>query len=145
VGERIKVGQIEINYLIDGSETDRSIGMFEFTVPPGAKVPIPHYHRDYDETVYGLSGVLTLIVDGAETEVGPGAHLFIRRGAVHHFVNRQSESARVLAVLTPDLIGPAFFRDMGALIIPGAAPDPAKMSEVMLRYGLVPVPQALTP
>ena len=145
MGERIKVGQIEINYLIDGSKTGGSIGMFEFTVPPGAKVPVPHYHRDYDETVYGLSGVLTLTVDGADTEVGPGAHLFIRRGAVHHFVNRHAESARVLAVLTPDLIGPAFFRDMGALIMPGAPPDPAKMSEVMLRYGLVPVPQALTP
>jgi quercetin dioxygenase-like cupin family protein len=145
VGERIKVGQIEINYLLDGSKNGGSIGMFEFTVPPGAKVPVPHYHRDYDETVYGLSGVLTLTVDGADTEVGPGAHLFIRRGAVHHFVNRHAESARVLAVLTPDLIGPAFFREMGALITPGVPPDPAKMSEVMLRYGLVPVPQALTP
>lgn len=30
--------------------------MFEFTVPVGAKVPIPHYNEHFDETIYGLAG-----------------------------------------------------------------------------------------
>ncbi len=142
MSELIKVGQIEINYLIDKAETGGSIGMFEMAVPPGAKVPVSHYHRDYDETLYGLAGVLTLVVDDVQTAVGPGDHVFIRRGAVHHFSNRHAETARILAILTPDLIGPQYFREIGTLIRPGAPPDPAKMGEVMLRYGLVPVPHA---
>ena len=38
--------------------------MFEFTVPAGAKVPVPHSHRHYDETIYGVAGVVTFTVDG---------------------------------------------------------------------------------
>ena len=143
MGELIKVGQIEINYLTDKAQTAGSIGMFEVTVPPGAKVPAPHYHRDYDETVYGLAGILTMVIDGVATEVGRGDPLFIRRGAVHHFSNRHNENARVLSVVTPDLIGPEYFRAVAALIHPGSPPDPAEIAEVMLRYGLVPVPEAL--
>jgi hypothetical protein len=43
-------------------------------------------------------------------------------------------------VLTPGLIGPGYFRDLAALVVPDAPPDPARIREVMLRYGLVPVP-----
>jgi hypothetical protein len=61
---------------------------------------------------------------------------------VHHFVNRHETTARFLAVLTPDLIGPAYFREIAALITPNAPPDPAKMAAVMTRYGLIPAPEA---
>ena len=37
----IRVGQLGINYVVDGSNTG-SIGMFELTVPPGSNVPPPH-------------------------------------------------------------------------------------------------------
>jgi hypothetical protein len=37
----IKVGQIEIRYLIDGTATGAGSGVFEMTVPPGARVPPP--------------------------------------------------------------------------------------------------------
>ncbi|NDR75258.1 cupin domain-containing protein, partial [Klebsiella pneumoniae] len=38
----------------------------------------------------------------------------------------------------PGALGPQYFREMAALLT-GGAPDPAKMKETMLRYGLVPV------
>jgi quercetin dioxygenase-like cupin family protein len=138
--ELIRIGQLEIRFLHTKDETGGALDMFELTVPAGAKVPVPHYHRDYDETVYGLSGVLTWTLAGERREVGPGETLFIRRGAIHHFINQHAETARSLVVLTPGLIGSAYFREMAALIVPGAPPDPERVREVMLRYGLVPVP-----
>jgi len=42
-------------------------------------------------------------------------------------------------VLTPD-VGAQFFRDVGAVVNAGGAPDRARLLEVMSRYGLVPAP-----
>jgi quercetin dioxygenase-like cupin family protein len=138
--EPIRIGQLEILFLQTKEETNGALDMFEFTVPTDAKVPVPHYHRDYDETIYGLSGVLTWTLDGEQREVGPGETLFIRRGVVHRFANSHAETARSLAVLTPGLVGPGYFRELASLIVPGSPPDPARVREVMLRYGLVPAP-----
>jgi quercetin dioxygenase-like cupin family protein len=138
--ELIRIGQLEIRFLQTKDETGGALDMFELTVPAGAKVPVPHYHRDYDEVHYGLAGVLTWTLEGERREVGPGETLFIRRGAVHHFDNLHAETARSLAVLTPGLVGPVYFRELAALIVPGSPPDLARVREVMLRHGLVPVP-----
>jgi quercetin dioxygenase-like cupin family protein len=138
--ELIRIGQIEVRFLRTGEETGGALDMFAFTVPAGAKVPVAHYHRDYDETIYGLSGTLSWTLEGERHEVGPGATLFIPRGAVHHFANPHGETAHSLAVLTPGRLGPGYFRDLAALIMPDSPPDPGRIREVMLRYGLVPVP-----
>jgi hypothetical protein len=44
-GELIKVGQLEIRYLVDGAEKG-GLGVFEMTVPAGAIVPPPHSHTE---------------------------------------------------------------------------------------------------
>jgi quercetin dioxygenase-like cupin family protein len=38
--------------------------MFEFTVPAGAKMPLPHKHERDDETIYGVEGLVTFTVEG---------------------------------------------------------------------------------
>jgi quercetin dioxygenase-like cupin family protein len=137
--ETIRIGQVEIHFLLDAADTAGSIAMFEFVVQPGARVPAPHYHDEFDEIAYGLEGVLTFTVDGEPMEIGPGDRRFIPRGAVHHFVNSGTVPSRTLAVLTPARIGPAYFRDIAALLASGP-PDPAVMAETMRRHGLIVVP-----
>src|SRR5213079_185308 len=51
--EIIRVGQIGIHFLLESADTNGSVAMFEFTVPVGAKMPLPHSHKHYDETIYG--------------------------------------------------------------------------------------------
>lgn len=140
MAELIHIGQLEVRFLRAGDETGGALDLFEFTVPPDAKVAVAHHHRDYDETIYGLSGTLTWTLEDERREIGPGESLFIRRGVVHHFANPHREPARSLAVLTPGVLGPGYFRELAALIVPGSPPDLARVQEVMLRYGLVPVP-----
>jgi quercetin dioxygenase-like cupin family protein len=137
--EIIQVGPIEIRFLLDGRDTAGSLCLFEFLVPPGARVPAPHYHEHVDEIAYGLEGDLTFTVSGQIHSLGPGERCFIPRGAVHHFVNDSSQTTRTLSVLSPALIGPTYFRDMAALVA-GGPPDPAQVAEVMRRHGLIVVP-----
>jgi len=138
--ETIRIGQIEIRFLLESKDTGDQLAAFEFTVPAGAKVPVPHSHKRYDETIYGLQGALTFTVNGRVTEVAPGETLFIPRGAVHGFNNLKPSDAKALAVVTPALIGPEFFREMAAIVNTGGPPDVEKLKAVMNQHGLVPAP-----
>ena len=138
--EIIRVGRIEIRFLLESKDTNGQLGMFEFAVPAGAKVAMPHYHKRYDEIIYGLEGVVTFTVSGKQNDIGPGQSCFIPRGAVHGFNNLKPVTAKALTVVTPALIGPDFFREMAAIFNVGGPPDVQKINEVMARHGLVPVP-----
>jgi quercetin dioxygenase-like cupin family protein len=132
----IKVGQLEINYLVDGA-SQGGLGLFEMKVPANAHVPPPHSHTHNEECVYVLEGVLRYSVDEETRDLKPGEWMSTPRGAVHAFSNPGTETARALVMLTPD-IGAQFFRDVGEVANAGGAPDRAKLLAVMARYGLVP-------
>ena len=138
-GEIIRVGQIAVQFLLDAADSNGSVAMFEFVVPVGAKVPLPHYHKEYDETIYGVEGVMTFTVEGKPVDIGPGESCFIPRGAVHGFNNLSRTDAKALAVLTPALLGPTFFKEMAAIVNAGGPPDVEKLTAVMSNHGLVPV------
>ena len=132
----IQVGQLAIDYLVDGSGTS-SLGMFELTVPPGSNVPPPHSHSNNEECVYVLAGTLRYSV-GAETrDLTPGQTMSTPRGTVHAFSNPFAETARALIVLSPD-IGAGYFRDVATVVNADGPPDKAALLSVMARYGLVP-------
>ena len=136
--EIIRIGQIEIRFLIEGQTTNSQLAMFEFTVPAGAKVPMPHSHADYDETIHGLDGVMRLTLDGKPRDIAAGETCFIPRGAVHGFNNLKQPTTKALAVVTPALIGPDFFRETAAIVNDGGPPDLEKLKAVLTKHGLVP-------
>jgi mannose-6-phosphate isomerase-like protein (cupin superfamily) len=105
-------------------------------------MPPPHSHDRYEETIYGLRGTTTWTVDGVTTEIGPGEALCIARGSVHHFENRGVEDATALAVVTPGLLGPAYFRELAAIMNVDGPPDFAAALDVMRRHGLTPAAPA---
>ena len=137
--ETIKAGGILIDFLLEAADTNGSAAMFEFTVPVGAKVPIPHYHELYDETIYGLEGTITFTVDGEAIDIQPGETCFIPRGAVHGFDNLKQVNAKALAVITPALLGSIFFKEVAEIVNAGGPPDFQKLRLVMTKHGLVPV------
>ena len=141
--EIIRVGQIGIRFLLEAADTNGSVAMFEFTVPVGAKVPVPHYHKAYDETIYGVEGVVTFTVEGKAVDIGPGQTCFIPRGAVHGFNNLKPTDVKALAVITPALLGPDFFKEAAAIVNAGGPPDVEKLNTVLLKHGLVPAPSPL--
>jgi len=135
--EILRVGQIGIHFLLEAADTNGSVAMFEFTVPAGARVPLPHSHKHYDETIYGVEGVITFTVEGRTVHIGPGESCFIPRGAVHGFNNLKQADAKALAVVTPALLGPDFFKETAAIVNAGGPPDLEKLKVVFARHGLV--------
>ena len=140
--EEIRIGPLAIRFLVEGEQSGGSVAMFEFDVPAGVKLPEAHSHDAYEETIYGLDGVLTWTIDGIPTEVGPGEAVCIRRGVVHHFENRGDADATALAIVTPGVLGPDYFLDLADTVraAAGGPPDPAAIGAVMLRHGLTPAP-----
>ena len=143
----IKVGELEIKYLVDGASRG-GLGVFEMMVPCNAHVPPPHSHTNNEECVYVLEGVLRYSVNEETRDLQPGQWMSTPRGAVHAFNNPGTEPARALVMLTPD-IGMQFFLDVAEVANAGGPPDRAKILAVMARYGLVPAapkarPQAVS-
>ena len=137
--ETIQIGQVRIRFLLTGNDSNGSVSVFEFFVPVGQKLAAPAHKNDaYEEMLYGIEGVLTWTVDGTPIEVGPGQALCIPRGAVHRFDNFGNEDVKQLAVISPAIMGPAYFREAAEVInqAAGGPPDRAKMTEVFRRHGM---------
>jgi quercetin dioxygenase-like cupin family protein len=138
--EQIMIGELAIRFLVEGEQSAGAVALFEFDVPAGARVPVAHSHDGYEETIYGLEGVLTWTIEGTPTDVGPGEALVIPRGAVHRFDNTGEDDAKALAVVTPGILGPDYFREVAAVLAAaaGGPPDLAEIGRVMRRHGLTP-------
>ena len=132
---------LSIRFLVTGDSSNGSVAAFELKVAGGSRLLAPaHSHDHYEETIYGIDGVLTWTVDGKAIEVGPGEALCIPRGAVHRFDNKGAKDATALCVITPAAIGPDYFREIFAMFYAaaGGPPDKARMMEIMRRHGLTP-------
>ena len=138
--EEIMVGELAIRFLLEGEQSAGSVAIFEFDVPAGSKVAAAHSHDGYEETIYGLEGTLVWTIEGEAIEVGPGEALCIPRGAVHQFANTGDVDAKALAIVTPGILGPDYFREVAAVLeaAAGGPPDLAAIADVMRRHGLSP-------
>lgn len=139
--EVIIVGGLTLRFLLTGEDSSGSIAAFEMTVAGGQRLPAPtHSHDHFEETLYGVTGVLTVMVDGKTFPLGPGEAVCIPRGAVHRFDNEGAEDVKTFCVITPAAIGPQYFREIAELLqeSAGGPPDRVKALEIMHRYGLKP-------
>jgi quercetin dioxygenase-like cupin family protein len=141
--ETIQAGPVTLRFLVTGEDSGGSIAIFEFVVPAGKRLLAPaHSHDHYEETIYGLDGVITFTVDGVPHDIGPGQALCIPRGAVHRFDNNGTVDVKGFCAATPAGIGPEYFREAAAIYAEAAAgpPDRAKFVDLMRRNGITPTP-----
>ena len=95
--------------------------MFEFDVPAGMKVAAGHSHDGYEETIYGLVGVLTWTIEGTPTDCRPrrrALHPPRRRPSVRKSARRDAQQP---AIVTPGILGPDYFREVAAILAAAAA------------------------
>ncbi len=139
--EAIRLGPLMVRFLLTGENSTGTLAAFELMVPGAQRLAAPaHSHDHYEETIYGVEGVLTWTVDGKQIDVAPGQALCIPRGAIHRFDNNGTKDVKALCVITPAAIGPQYFRESAEVInaAAGGPPDRAKMAEIMRRHGLTP-------
>jgi quercetin dioxygenase-like cupin family protein len=139
-GDPITVGALRVRFLVEADEAKGSLTLFECDVPAQSRMPAPHSHDGFEETIYGLEGVTTWTVDGEALEIGAGDAMCIPRGSVHAFANHGAVDAKFLAVASPGVFGPAYFREVGDVLSSDGPPDVAALAAVMRRHGLTPAP-----
>jgi quercetin dioxygenase-like cupin family protein len=144
--DTITVGALSVRFLVEGADSNGTAAVFECYVPASSRMPVPHSHDGFEETIYGLEGATTWTIDGETIEIGPGEAVCVPRGAIHGFENRSGIDAKFLAIATPGVFGPDYFHEVGELLAAsaGGPPDLAAVAEVMRRHGLTPAPPAMT-
>jgi quercetin dioxygenase-like cupin family protein len=137
---RIAVGAMGVRFLVEAADSGGSLTMFEVDVPAEARMPAPHSHDGFEETIFGLAGRATYTVGGETIEVDPGDSICIRRGVMHSFANHGSSEVRFLAIVSPGVFGPEYFVEIGEILhaAAGGPPDLAAIGAVMRRHGLTP-------
>jgi quercetin dioxygenase-like cupin family protein len=140
--DTITVGALGVRFLVEATDSNGTSSVFECYVPAHARMPAPHSHDGFEETIYGLVGTTMWTIDGETVQVGPGEAVCVKRGQIHGFQNQGSIDATFLAIATPGVFGPAYFREIGEVLAAsaGGPPDLAAALEVMRRHGLTPAP-----
>lgn len=134
--EKITIGSLSMQFLVDGSHTAGHMAMAEMVVQPKAKVPPPHHHEEVDETIHMLEGTLIYRVNDQAHELKAGDYCFSPRGSTHHFSNPGDVPARALVVFSPAKIGPLYFQEVAEVLGAGGPPDLTALRAVMKRHGL---------
>ena len=144
--DTITVGALSVRFLVEAADSNGTAAVFECYVPANSRMPRPHSHDGFEETIYGLEGATTWTIDGETIEIGPGEAVCVPRGAIHGFQNRSGIDAKFLAIATPGVFGPDYFHEVGEVLAAsaGGPPDLAAVAEVMRRHGLTPAPPAMT-
>src|SRR5690348_12651964 len=63
------------------------LSLMERTLPPGGRQPPPHRHTNCSEAYFGLDGLVTVTVEGAERTLGREDFVLVPRGTGHTFGN----------------------------------------------------------
>ncbi len=99
--EMIQVGALSVRFLVEAADSNGSASIFECFVPADSKMPAPHSHDAFEETIYGLEGITTWTVDGRTLDIHPGEAFCVPRGAVHGFDNQGPKTPSSLRYPAP--------------------------------------------
>ena len=144
--DTITVGELGVRFLVESADSNGSASVFECYVPANSRMPAPHSHDGFEETIYGLQGTTTWTIDSDTIDVAPGEAVCVQRGQVHGFRNQGELDATFLAIATPAAFGPAYFREIAEVLAAsaGGPPDLAAIGQVMRRHGLTPARPSTT-
>jgi mannose-6-phosphate isomerase-like protein (cupin superfamily) len=82
-------------------DTGGSYSVHDNVIPAGSPGPLPHLHRDHEETFYVLEGELTVQIGERRITAPVGSFVVIPRGVAHQPSNPGTEQTRVLLIFSP--------------------------------------------
>ena len=98
MSELIHIGSLQLKFLHSKDDTGGSLDMFEMTLQPNARMPVPHHHESWDETVYGLAGTSSWNIDGKDIDVASGRKRFHQARRRSRLVQPRRRRRRVVLV-----------------------------------------------
>jgi quercetin dioxygenase-like cupin family protein len=129
-----------LTFLATGEDTGDQFALLRVHAAQGAGEPA-HMHAQEDETIYLLTGEMTISVSGEELHVRPGDLVRIPRG-VEHALKHDSAEATYLLHFCPagferyyhEMSEPAEYLGLPPTATP---PDGPRMVATAARYGCV--------
>jgi len=120
-------------FKVTGATSGGSLTLLLATVPVGGGTPA-HIHNVDDEMFIIAEGRYRFVMDGVESEVGPGAVVYLPRDCVHSFQNIGDTPAKHWALLTPSGFETFYARCAEVFAAPGP-PDLARIAAITRDHG----------
>jgi quercetin dioxygenase-like cupin family protein len=108
---------------VAGEQTESRLSQVHLVEQRGAAPPV-HLHHNADETLYVIDGDVSVFLGDERIEAGPGAFVFVPKGAVHTWLVRSQQAELFLSLAPAGLEG--FFAEVGVPAVPGE-PSPGPM------------------
>src|SRR5215204_6153193 len=120
-------------------DTGGAYSILDNVIPAGSPGPLPHLHRDHEETFYVLEGELTVRSGTRKITAPAGSFVVIPRGVVRQPSNPGTEPTRVLLIFSPGGMD-HFFEEAaeGRMPLQAVPTDPAvqeKLTAFTRKYG----------
>ena len=139
-GHYVTIGEnARCTFKVVGEDTDGQLGVFEFTMEPGANGASPHIHRKLTEIFYVVEGEVELMAGNQKTLGRPGSLLLVPPGQVHGFSNSATQRSTLLILFCPADKREGYFEGMAELTRDGRQPTREELLDLMRRYDQEPV------
>ena len=67
--DTITVGELGVRFLVEAADSNGSASVFECYVPASSRMPAPHSHDGFEETIYGLEGTTIWTIDNGAIDI----------------------------------------------------------------------------
>ena len=90
--ETITVGALGVRFLVESDDSNGTASVFECYVPANSRMPAPHSHDGFEETIYGLEGITSWTIDGETSRSAPAKR--VRQARANPRVSEPGERRR---------------------------------------------------
>lgn len=133
-GNMLNLMDRKLVFLASKEQTNGMWSLIEYTAPPHASGPPPHYHKEMDEAFYVIDGTLTAYINGEMSAIGAGGFVSIPPYSVHTWENRHDTALKVLILVSPCGFE-NYFIEMNELVKTLPAFPPKDMKPFIQLYG----------
>jgi mannose-6-phosphate isomerase-like protein (cupin superfamily) len=134
-GKNGKIGEGDIIFKFDKSQTDGHLGITESMLPVGVLGAPPHLHHGFDEICRVTQGTLTILVGDEVFKVSQGDWHLRPRGIVHSFWNTGSEPAKFIEIYSPGG-HEAYMNELSDQFLGNRRPAPGALNLMAEKYDI---------
>jgi len=134
-GKKGRVGNMEITFKFNSTETSNLLGLWETTIQPGELGAPPHYHGKTDEICRVSEGTVVFMTGDNITEVNAGGWHLRPKGMVHTFWNSGATKAKTIDICIPG--GHEYYmQELALLFENNNRPKPADFKHLEEKYDI---------
>lgn len=135
-GKQGKIGDGDISFKLNKSQTNSLLGSTESVLLPGILGAPPHYHKGFDEICRVLEGSLTIMVGEEVFEVKAGDWHLRPKGIVHTFWNAGKVPTKLIELYVPGG-HEAYMSELSDLFVNNSRPAPGALDKLATKYDII--------